>query len=144
MAHRNPPDKDLKQILSSAATIAVVGASSNPDRSSNGIMGRLLQLGYRVIPVNPNETEVLGQKAYPSLLTVPVPIDIVDVFRRAEYTPAIAEEAAKVHAKTLWLQQGIRNEDAATRAEAAGLTVVMDACIGTVHAMLQVPHRPRT
>ena len=144
MAHRNPPDKDLKQILSSAATIAVVGASSNPDRSSNGIMGRLLQLGYRVIPVNPNETEVLGQKAYPSLLSVPVPIDIVDVFRRAEYTPAIAEEAAKVHAKTLWLQQGIRNEDAATRAEAAGLTVVMDACIGTVHAMLQGPHRPRT
>ena len=141
MAHRNPPDTDLKQILSSAATIAVVGASSNPDRSSNGIMGRLLQLGYRVIPVNPNETEVLGQKAYPSLLSVPVPIDIVDVFRRAEYTPAIAEEAAKVGAKTLWLQQGIRNEDAATRAEAAGLTVVMDACIGTVHAMLQVPHR---
>ena len=144
MAHRNPPDKDLKQILSSAATIAVVGASSNPDRSSNGIMGRLLQLGYRVIPVNPNETEVLGQKAYPSLSSVPVPIDIVDVFRRAEYTPAIAEEAAKVHAKTLWLQQGIRNEDAAARAEAAGLTVVMDACIGTVHAMLQVPRRPRT
>jgi predicted CoA-binding protein len=144
VAHRNPPDNDLKQILSSAATIAVVGASSNPDRSSNGIMGRLLQVGYRVIPVNPNETEVLGQKAYPSLSSVPVPIDIVDVFRRAEYTPAIAEEAAKVHAKTLWLQQGIRNEDAATRAEAAGLTVVMDACIGTVHAMLQVPHRRRT
>ena len=104
-------------------------------------MGRLLQLGYRVIPVNPNETEVLGQKAYPSLSSVPVPIDIVDVFRRPEYTPAIADEAVKVHAKTLWLQQGIRNEDAATRAEAGGLTVVMDACIGTVHAMLRVPRK---
>ena len=139
MAHRNPSDGELKQILASASTIAVVGASSDLDRSSNGIMGRLLQLGYRVIPVNPNETEVLGQKAYPSLSSVPVPIDIVDVFRRPEYTPAIADEAVKVHAKTLWLQQGIRNEDAATRAEAGGLTVVMDACIGTVHAMLRVP-----
>ena len=141
MAHRNPSDGELKQILASASTIAVVGASSDLDRSSNGIMGRLLQLGYRVIPVNPNETEVLGEKAYPSLSDVPVPIDIVDIFRRPEYTPAIADEAVKVHAKTLWLQQGIRNEDAATRAEAGGLTVVMDACIGTVHAMLRVPAR---
>ena len=74
MAHRNPSDGELKQILASASTIAVVGASSDLDRSSNGIMGRLLQLGYRVIPVNPNETEVLGQKAYPSLSSVPVPI----------------------------------------------------------------------
>ena len=141
MAHRNPADGELKQILASASSIAVVGASSDLDRSSNGIMGRLLQLGYRVIPVNPNETEVLGQKAYPSLSSVPVPIDIVDVFRRPEYTPAIADEAVQVHAKTLWLQQGIRNQDAATRAEAGGLTVVMDACIGTVHAMLRVPAR---
>ena len=142
MAHRNPSDSDLKQLLSSASTIAVVGASSNPDRSSHGIMGRLLQLGYRVIPVNPNETDILGQPAYPTLASIPVPIDIVDVFRRAEYTPAIADEAVQVHAKALWLQQGVRNEDAAARAEAGGLTVVMDACIATVHAMLQVPRRP--
>ena len=141
MAHRNPSDGELKQILASASTIAVVGASSSLDRSSNGIMGRLLQLGYRVIPVNPNETEVLGQKAYPALADVPVPIDIVDVFRRPEHTPGIADEAVKVHAKTLWLQQGISNEDAAARAEAGGLTVVMDACIGTMHAMLRVPHK---
>jgi len=104
-------------------------------------MHRLQQLGYRTIPVNPNETEVLGEKAYPSLLDVTVPIDIVDVFRRAEYTPTIADHAAKIHAKALWLQQGIWNEDAAARAKAGGLTVVMDACIGTVHAMLQVQHR---
>ena len=141
MAHRNPSDDKLKQILTSASTIAVVGASSNPARSSNGIMGRLMQLGYRVIPVNPNETEVLGQRAYPSLSSVPVAIDIVDVFRRAEYTPAIADEAVKVHANTLWLQQGIRNEDAAARAEAGGLTVVMDACIAVEHAVLGVPAR---
>ena len=108
-------------------------------------MWRLLQLGYRVIPVNPNETSVLGQKAYPSLSDVPVPIDIVDVFRRAEFTPAIADEAVKVHAKSLWLQQGIWNDDAAARATAGGLMVIMDACIGTVHAMLQVQrHASRT
>jgi len=141
VAHRNPPDRDLAQLLASASTIAVVGASSNPDRSSYGITARLLQLGYTVIPVNPNETSVLGQKAYPTLSDVPVPIDIVDVFRRAEYTPAIADEAVKVRAGTLWLQEGVRNEDAAARAEAGGLTVVMDACIATVHAMLRVPKK---
>jgi predicted CoA-binding protein len=144
VVHRNPSDAEIKQLLSSASTIAVVGASSNPDRSSNGVMWRLMQLGYRVIPVNPNETEVLGQKAYASLPDVPVPIDIVDVFRRAEFTPAIADDAVKVHAKTLWLQQGIWSEDAAARAKAGGLTVVMDACIGTVHAMLQVQHARST
>jgi predicted CoA-binding protein len=143
VAHRNPPDDDIRHLLVAASTIAVVGASSNPERSSNGIMGRLLQLGYRVIPVNPNETAVLGQKAYASLLDVPVPIDIVDVFRRAEYTPAIADEAVKVRAKALWLQQGVVNEDAAARASAGGLMVVMDACIAVEHATLQVPARPR-
>ena len=107
-------------------------------------MGRLLQLGYHVIPVNPNETDVLGQKAYPSLSDVPVAIDIVDVFRRAEYTPAIADEAVKVHATTLWLQQGIVNEAAAARATAGGVAVVMNACIAVEHATLRVPPRPRT
>ena len=141
MPHRNPSDSELTQLLSSASTIAVVGASSNPERSSNGVMGRLLQLGYHVIPVNPHETEVLGQKAYASLSEIGDPIDIVNVFRRPEYTPAIADEAVKVHAKTLWLQQGVWNEEAAARASAGGLTVIMDACIGTVHAMLQVPPR---
>ena len=141
MPHRNPPDSDVRQLLTSASTIAVVGASSNPERSSNGIMGRLLQLGYTVIPVNPNETTVLGQKAYASLSEIPVPIDIVDVFRRAEYTPAIADEAVQVRAKALWLQQGVTNEDAAARATAGGLTVVMDACIAVEHATLGVPAR---
>jgi uncharacterized protein len=145
VSYRNPSDTEIKQLLSSASTIAVVGASSNPDRSSNGVMWRLLQLGYHVIPVNPNETEVLGQKAYSSLSDIPEHIDIVNVFRRAEFTPAIADDAVKVHAQALWLQQGIWNEDAAARATAGGLTVIMDACIGTVHAMLQVQHHaPRT
>ena len=141
MPHKNPPDQDLKQLLISANTIAMVGASSKPDRSSYGIMRKLQQVGYRVIPVNPHETEVLGERAYPSLAEVPDRIDIVDVFRRAEYTPAIADEAVKAGAKALWLQQGIENEEAAARAEAGGLTVVMDTCIGVMHAMLQVPKK---
>ena len=138
MAHRNPSDDVMKELLTSATTIAMVGASSNPDRPSNGIMRKLLHVGYYVIPVNPNETTVLGERAYGSLSEVPEPIDIVDVFRRAEFTPAIADEAVKVGARALWLQSGVVNDVAATRAEAGGLTVVMDACIGVMHAVLQI------
>ncbi|HKF69722.1 MAG TPA: CoA-binding protein [Vicinamibacterales bacterium] len=141
MPHRNPSDQDLKRLLSAASTIAVVGASSNPERPSNGIMRKLKSVGYRVIPVNPNETEVLGERAYASLLDIPEPIDIVDVFRRAEYTPAIADDAVKVGAKALWLQSGVSNEDAAARATTGGLVVVMNACIGVMHAMLQIPRK---
>ena len=141
MSHRNPSDEDVKQLLSRATTIAVVGASSNPERPSNGIMRKLKSAGYRVIPVNPNETDVFGERAYASLLDVPGPIDIVDVFRRPEYTPAIADQAVKVHAKALWLQSGVTNEDAAARATAGGLTVVMDECIGVMHSVLQVPRK---
>jgi len=137
VAHRNPPDNEIARLLKSSKTIAVVGASSNPGRSSHGVMSRLLQLGYHVVPVNPNETDVLGQKAYPSLADIPVPIDIVDVFRRDEHLPAIADDAVKVHAKTLWIQQGLWNEDAAARASAGGLTVVMDECLGVVASVMR-------
>src|SRR5262245_44791275 len=139
MPHSNPSDEELKQLLTTARTIAVVGASSNPDKSSYGIMRKLQQSGYRVIPVNPRETTVLGERAYPSLSDVAERIDIVDVFRRAEETPAIADEAVKIRAKALWLQTGISNEEAAARAKAGGLTVVMDACIATLHGFLRVP-----
>jgi hypothetical protein len=122
-----------------ATTIAMVGASSNPEKTSHGIMRRLQQVGYRVIPVNPRETEVLGERAYASLLDIPEKIDIVDVFRRAEDTPEIADEAVKIGAKALWLQTGIESEDAAARATAGGLAVVMNACIGATHAMLRIP-----
>jgi predicted CoA-binding protein len=139
--HRNPSDEDIRQLLSAASTIAIVGASSNPERPSNGIMRKLKSEGYRVIPVNPNETEVLGERAYRTLADVPDPIDIVDVFRRPEFTPAIADDAVKVHAKSLWLQTGVSNEQAAARATAGGLTVVMDSCIGVMHSMLRVPRK---
>jgi predicted CoA-binding protein len=143
MAHRNPSDAELKNLLTEARTIAMIGASSNPDKASYGIMQQLQKRGYHVIPINPRETEVLGERAYASLADVKEPIDIVDVFRRAEDTPAIADEAVKVGAKALWLQTGIASDDAAARAEAGGLLAVMDACIAATHALLQVPPKAR-
>jgi predicted CoA-binding protein len=143
MAHRNPSDAELKNLLTEARTIAMIGASSNPDKASYGIMQQLQKRGYHVIPINPRETEVLGERAYASLADVKEPIDIVDVFRRAEDTPAIADEAVKVGAKALWLQTGIVSDDAAARAEAGGLLAVMDACIAATHALLQVPPKAR-
>jgi len=139
MAHTNPSDAEIRTLLTNATTIAMVGASSNPDKAAHGIMQKLQRVGYRVIPVNPRETEVLGERAYPSLIDIPERIDIVDVFRRPEDTPQIADEAVTIGAKALWLQTGIANEEAAARAAAGGLAVVMDACIGATHAMLQVP-----
>jgi predicted CoA-binding protein len=135
----NPDTKSLFNILSEARTIAVVGASSNPSKSSHGVMKMLMGEGYRCIPVNPNETEVLGQKAYASLSDIPEKIDIVDVFRRPEHTPEVAQEAVKIGAKTLWLQLGIANDEAAETASKGGLNVVMDACIAVEHRLLGVP-----
>jgi uncharacterized protein len=140
-AHENPSRDELKRLLTEARTIAVVGASSNPARPSNGIMRRLMAAGYRVFPVNPNEITVFGQTAYRSLAEVPEKIDIVDVFRRAEATPPIADDAVAAGAQVLWLQSGVVNEEAAARAKAGGLTVVMDECIAVVHSMLGVPRR---
>jgi predicted CoA-binding protein len=141
MPHQNPSDQELKQLLTDATTIAMVGASSNPDKESHGIMQKLQKAGYRVIPVNPRETEILGERSYASLADVPERIDIVDVFRRAEDTPGIADEAVAVGAKALWLQTGIVSEDAASRAAAGGLAVVMDLCIGATHSLLQVARK---
>ena len=143
MAHQNPPDPELKQLLTDATTIAVVGASSNPEKASYGIVQKLQKAGYRVIPVNPRETEILGERSYPSLADVPGLIDIVDVFRRAEDTPGIADEAVTIGAKALWLQTGIVSEEAAARARAGGLVVVMDACIGATHSLLRVRVKPQ-
>jgi hypothetical protein len=140
--HKNPSDDELREILGRAVTIAVVGASGNPERPSNGIMRVLQHAGYRVIPINPRETEILGEKAYASLDEVSEPVDIVDVFRKAEDTPPIADEAVRNGAKVLWLQTGISSEDAAAHAVAGGLTVVMDLCIGATVARLGVSRRP--
>lgn len=134
-----PSDDELRSILLAARAIAVVGLSSKPDRPSHEVASFLQERGYRIVPVNPNETEVLDERAYPSLLDVPVeiPIEIVDVFRRAEETPGVAEQAVRRGAKVLWLQQGIVNEDARRIAEEAGLTVIMGVCIRTTIGRLE-------
>ena len=134
-----PSDDELRSILRAARAIAVVGLSSKPDRPSHEVASFLQERGYRIVPVNPNVTEVLDELAYPSLLDVPVeiPIEIVDVFRRAEETPGVAEQAVRRGAKVLWLQQGIVNEDARRIAEEAGLTVIMGVCIRTTIGHLE-------
>ena len=134
-----PSDDELRSILGEARTIAVVGLSSKPDRPSYEVATFLQEQGYRIVPVNPNETEVLGERVYPSLLDVPaeILIDIVDVFRRAEETPPIAKEAVRRGAKVLWLQEGIVNEEARRVAEEAGLTVIMGVCIKTTIGRLE-------
>jgi predicted CoA-binding protein len=116
----------------------VVGASSRPERPSYGVFRRLQTAGYHVIPVNPFESEVHGEKAYPALSAVPRPIDVVDVFRRADETPAVADAAVGVKAKVLWLQLGIVNDEAARRARAGGLIVVMDECLAVAVARLAI------
>ncbi|HET6932371.1 MAG TPA: CoA-binding protein [Candidatus Acidoferrum sp.] len=123
----------VAQILRSAKTIAVVGLSSNPMRASHGVAEYLKNAGYRIIPVNPNETEVLGEKAYTRLEDVREPVDLVDVFRRAEEVPGVADSAIRIGAKVLWMQLGIENAEAAERAKTAGLVVVEDACLMVEH-----------
>lgn len=123
-------DNDIKAILTSVKTIALVGASEKTTRPSYGVMQFLLQQGYDVIPVNPKLAglELLGQKVYDSLAAIPRPVDMVDVFRPADAAYGIAQEAIAIGAKVLWLQLDIINEQAATLARDAGLTVVMDHC----------------
>jgi uncharacterized protein len=124
-------DPELRSILGDAKTVAVVGLSSNPDRPSYEVAEYLQSKGYRIVPVNPNETEVLGERAYPSLADIPpdIEIDVVDVFRRAEQTPEVAQAAAARGAKVLWLQEGIANDEARQIGEDGGLSVVMGVCM---------------
>lgn len=126
-----PSDPELRSILGDAHTIAVVGLSSNPERPSYEIAEFLQAKGYRIVPVNPKETEILGERAYATLADIPedVDIDVVDVFRRAEFTPEIAEAAVARGAKVLWLQEGIANDDARRIGEDGGLSVVMGVCM---------------
>jgi len=124
-------DRELRTLLGAAGTIAVVGLSSKTDRPSFEVARYLQEHGYRIVPVNPNESEVLGERAYPSLPEIPeeVAVDVVNVFRRAEEAPRIAKEAVRAGARVLWLQEGIVNEEAARIATEGGLDVVMGVCI---------------
>ena len=128
----DPADK----ILRSAHTIAVVGLSANPRRPSHGVARYLQRVGYHIIPVNPNVTEVLGERAYATLSELPKPVDVVEVFRRSEFAGAIVDEAIAIGARAVWLQDGVVDEAAAERARAAGLDVVMDDCMMRRHASM--------
>jgi uncharacterized protein len=131
-----PPDHEVKALLERRPVIAMVGASSRPDRPSHSVMESLLEQGYTVIPVNPNEATVLGETCYPDLRAIPRRVELVDVFRRPEYTPDLAHAAAEVGARALWLQIGVVNQEAAAIARAAGLVVVMDRCTKVEHERL--------
>jgi uncharacterized protein len=126
----------ISEILHTCRTIAVVGLSSKRFRPSYGVAEYLKRSGYRIIPVNPNETEVLGERCYPDLDSVPEPVDLVDIFRRSEYVPEIVEAAIRKGAKAVWMQEGVVHEAAARQAEEAGLAVVMDRCILKDHRRL--------
>jgi len=131
-------DRELRALLGDVHTIAVVGLSSRPGRPSFEVASYLQDHGYRIVPVNPNETTVLGEPAYPTLGDVPrdVSIDVVDVFRRAEHTPEVARQAVEIGAKVLWLQEDIISDDAAAIATAGGLDVIMGVCIRRVRERL--------
>ncbi len=129
----NPLADPILDILKNYKTIAVVGLSSNPSRPSYEVTQYMQSAGYKIIPVNPNEREVLGEKSYARLEDVPEKVEIVNVFRRAEDVPPVVESAIKVGAKVVWMQLGIENASAAERARAAGLIVVEDACVLVEH-----------
>lgn len=132
---QNPSVEKRAEILRNAKTIAVVGLSSNPERTSFLIAEAMQREGYRVVPINPVLQEpVLGETPYASLMEVPFPIDIVNVFRRSEYVPPVVDEVIKIQAPVIWMQEGVIHEEAATKAEKNGITVIMDICIKVDHA----------
>lgn len=132
-------EKEMKDILLSAKTIASFGLSSNQEKESYWIVAYLKEQGYTIIPVNPTATEILGEKAYPDLESIPVKVDVVQVFRKSEDVPPVVDSAIRIGAKAVWMQEGIVNEAAAQKAREAGLQVVMDACMRATHRHLIGP-----
>ena len=129
------------EILNSSWTIAVVGLSPEPDRPSYRVARYLKQQGYRIIPVNPSAKEILGEPCYPDLSSIPEVVDAVDIFRRSEEVPAVVEEAIRIGAKAVWMQEGVIDEAAAARAREAGLLVVMDRCMLKQHRRLKAKRK---
>ena len=132
-------DQMMKEILLSAKTVASVGLSSSDEKESYWIVLYLKEQGYHIIPVNPKATEIFGEKVYPDLSSIPDKVDVVQVFRKPEDVPPVVDEAIKIGAKVVWMQEGIVNEEAAKKARAAGLQVVMDACMRATHRRLIGP-----
>ena len=127
---------EIREILTSSKTIAVVGLSPKSKRPSHQVASYLLEAGYTIIPVNPGQSQILGQTCYPNLSSIPVAVDLVNIFRRSEDVPPWVDEAIKIKAKAVWMQEGIINNEAADKARLHGLRVVMDRCTKTDHADL--------
>ncbi|MDT8375121.1 MAG: CoA-binding protein [Mariprofundaceae bacterium] len=136
MSWQNPDDAALARLLKDAGTIAIYGCSPKPERTSHRIAASLIEQGYNVIPVHPKAETILGRKVYPRLADIPLHVDIVDVFRRAEFTPDVARQAVAIGAGVLWLQQGIINEESYRIAKEGGVVPVMDLCIAVMHRLL--------
>ena len=128
-----PPVKELQRIFTEMKIIAVVGLSPKENRPSHQVARYLLQAGYTIIPVNPGQEEILGRKCYPDLLSIEGPVEVVDIFRRADQVEPVVRDAIAVGARVIWMQQGIVNERVAALADAAGLTVIMDRCMKVDH-----------
>jgi len=133
---RAPSDSQIKSLLAESTTIAVVGMSPKRQRPSNSVASYLIAKGYRVIPVNPGHSEILGLTCYPELRAIPEPVEIVDIFRTASEVAPVVDQAVDIGANAVWMQQGIVNEEAAARAAGAGLVAVMDRCIKVEHSRL--------
>lgn len=129
MRFQNPPGPEIKRLIQGMKTIAVVGLSAKPDRPSHGVARGMQRFGYKIVPVNPGQTELLGEKVYPDLLSLPGPVDLVDVFRSPEHVDEVVDQCIAKRLPALWLQEGVVNEQAAQRARDAGMFVVMDRCL---------------
>ncbi|WCN37203.1 CoA-binding protein [Aneurinibacillus uraniidurans] len=136
MTFTNPSADERRELLENAKTIAVVGLSNKPDRTSYMVSAAMQSNGYKITPVNPTIEEALGEKAAASLTEITEPVDIVNVFRRSEEVGPVVEEAIQLKPKAIWLQQGIYNEEAAHKAQEAGIMIIMDQCIKVDHALL--------
>ena len=135
LSHRGVPSEDpITRLLQNCRTLAVVGLSSKMSRPSHGVAAYMQRRGYRIIPVNPHEQAVLGERAYPDLASGPEPVEVVVIFRKPRHMPEIVEDAIKRHARVIWMQEGLSHEQAAARARSAGLEVVQDRCILKEHA----------
>lgn len=127
--HINPSDDQIKGILERYKKVAIVGLSSDATRPSNAVARFLKAKGFKIIPVNPQETKIIGEKAYPDLTSIPDTVEIVDIFRRPEHVPAIVDQAIQIGAKIVWMQEGVVNHSAAQKASESGIMVIMDRCI---------------
>jgi len=136
MPESNPPSEEIAGILTESKTVAVVGLSDNPERDSHRVAKYLKEKGYRVIPVNPGKKEILGEKCYPDLASVPEKIDVVDIFRTVDAIPGIVDEAIRVGAKTVWMQLGLAHQASAEKARAAGLKVIQGKCMKIEHVRM--------